>query len=283
VCYEKSTASEKNNAQIERYLQNYAYLCNQLNLNALIMTKHYYLYIDECGDQNLESFSPTFPIFTLCGILVADDKVEQLNQQVKDLKKQFWGDKNIILHSRDIRKCQKGFEILFDLNIKQQFYEAINHILAQNNVYVIVSCSIMKEPYIRQFGKLNDVYGQSLSFVIERAIFCVDNKVPEGEGRIHSIVERRGKREDKALLGYYLQLLEKGTYWVDALRMKDRMESFEFKWKSDDVIGLQIADLIAYPLTRHVLNPNQVNLAFDVIEPNIFQQEGKILGLKVFP
>lgn len=281
--YEKSTASEKNNAQIERYLQNYAYLCNQLNLNALIMTKHYYLYIDECGDQNLESFSPTFPIFTLCGILVADDKVEQLNQQVKNLKKQFWGDKNIILHSRDIRKCQNGFEILFDLNIKQQFYEAINHILAQNNVYVIVSCSIMKEPYIRQFGKLNDVYGQSLSFVIERAIFCVDNKVPEGEGRIHSIVERRGKREDKALLGYYLQLLEKGTYWVDALRMKDRMESFEFKWKSDDVIGLQIADLIAYPLTRHVLNPNQVNLAFDVIEPNIFQQEGKILGLKVFP
>ena len=281
--YEKSTASEKNNAQIERYLQNYAYLCNQLNLNALIMTKHYYLYIDECGDQNLESFSPTFPIFTLCGILVADDKVEQLNQQVKDLKKQFWGDKNIILHSRDIRKCQNGFEILFDLNIKQQFYEAINHILAQNNVYVIVSCSIMKEPYIRQFGKLNDVYGQSLSFVIERAIFCVDNKVPEGEGRIHSIVERRGKREDKALLGYYLQLLEKGTYWVDALRMKDRMESFEFKWKSDDVIGLQIADLIAYPLTRHVINPNQVNLAFDVIEPNIFQQEGKILGLKVFP
>lgn len=281
--YEKSTASEKNNAQIERYLQNYAYLCNQLNLNALIMTKHYYLYIDECGDQNLESFSPTFPIFTLCGILVADDKVEQLNQQEKDLKKQFWGDKIIILHSRDIRKCQKGFEILFDLNIKQQFYEAINHILAQNNVYVIVSCSIMKEPYIRQFGKLNDVYGQSLSFVIERAIFCVENKVPEGEGRIHSIVERRGKREDKALLGYYLQLLEKGTYWVDALRMKDRMESFEFKWKSDDVIGLQIADLIAYPLTRHVLNPNQVNLAFDVIEPNIFQQEGKILGLKVFP
>lgn len=281
--YEKSTASEKNNAQIERYLQNYAYLCNQLNLNALIMTKHYYLYIDECGDQNLESFSPTFPIFTLCGILVADDKVEQLNQQVKNLKKQFWGDKNIILHSRDIRKCQNGFEMLFDLNIKQQFYEAINHILAQNNVYVIVSCSIMKEPYIRQFGKLNDVYGQSLSFVIERAIFCVDNKVPEGEGRIHSIVERRGKREDKALLGYYLQLLEKGTYWVDALRMKDRMESFEFKWKSDDVIGLQIADLIAYPLTRHVLNPNQVNLAFDVIEPNIFQQEGKILGLKVFP
>ena len=199
------------------------------------MTKHYFLYIDECGDQNLESFSPTFPIFTLCGILVAEDKVELLNQQVKELKKEFWGEKTIILHSRDIRKCQNG------------------------------------------------VYGQSLSFVIERAIFCVDNKNPEGNGRIHSIVERRGKREDKALLGYYQQLLERGTYWVDSARMKNRMETFEFKWKTDDVIGLQIADLVAYPLTRHVLNPNQVNLAFDVIEPNIFQQDGKVVGLKVFP
>ena len=247
------------------------------------MIKHYYLYIDECGDQNLESFSPTFPIFTLCGILVAEDKVDILNQQVNSLKKRFWGDKSIILHSRDIRKCQKGFEILFDLNIKQQFYEAVNKILAQNDVYVIVSCSIMKEPYIRQFGKLNDVYGLSLSFVIERAIFCVDNKNPEGEARIRSIVERRGKREDKTLLNYYLQLLDRGTYWIDSIRMRNRMESFEFKWKADDVIGLQIADLVAYPLTRYVLNPNQVNLAFDVIKPNIFQQDGKIVGLKVFP
>ena len=53
------------------------------------MIKHYYLYIDECGDQNLESFSPTFPIFTLCGILVAEEKVDILNQQVNSLKKRF--------------------------------------------------------------------------------------------------------------------------------------------------------------------------------------------------
>ena len=98
------------------------------------MKKHYYLYIDECGDQNLESFSPTFPIFTLCGILVAEDKIERLNQQVMEMKREFWGDKMVILHSRDIRRCQKGFEILFDLNVKQRFYEAINNVLKQNDV-----------------------------------------------------------------------------------------------------------------------------------------------------
>ena len=66
---------------------------------------HYHLYIDECGDQNLENFSPTFPVFTLCGIIVRDDKIAVLEEEVQSLKKEFWGNKKVILHSRDIRKC----------------------------------------------------------------------------------------------------------------------------------------------------------------------------------
>lgn len=244
---------------------------------------NYYLYIDECGDQNLETFSPTFPVFTLCGILVRDDLVPQLEEQVRALKHEFWGNRQIILHSRDIRKCQNGFEMLFDLKVKRRFYESINQLLGQRDVYVIVSCFILKEPYIRQFGRFNDVYGQSLSFVLERAIFCVDNQCSDGLGRISAVVERRGKREDKNLMNYYQQLLEKGTYWVTAGRMKNRMTSLDFKWKMEDVAGLQIADLIAYPLTRHVLNPQAVNLAYDVLEPNIFMEEGKLMGLKIYP
>ena len=34
----------------------------------------YYLYIDECGDNNLRNFDEQFPIFTLCGIVVSEDK-----------------------------------------------------------------------------------------------------------------------------------------------------------------------------------------------------------------
>ena len=39
----------------------------------------YYLYIDECGDQNLEHYDPSFPIFTLCGILVPEKNLNALN------------------------------------------------------------------------------------------------------------------------------------------------------------------------------------------------------------
>ena len=55
------------------------------------------------------------------------------------------------------------------------------------------------------------------------------------------------------------------------------------RWKSENVVGLQVADLVAYPITRHVLNPEGVNLAYDVLKNNIYQVDGKMYGMKVFP
>lgn len=46
----------------------------------------YYLYIDECGDNNLKNFDEQFPIFTLCGIVVSEDKREWLEKEVQALK-----------------------------------------------------------------------------------------------------------------------------------------------------------------------------------------------------
>ena len=81
----------------------------------------YYLFLDESGDQNLANFEETFPAFTLCGIIVSEEKYKIMEKSVFDFKQKFWNDQNIILHSRDIRKYQKGFQILFDFETKKAF------------------------------------------------------------------------------------------------------------------------------------------------------------------
>ena len=243
----------------------------------------YYLYIDECGDQNLANFDEKFPIFTLCGIVVADDKKEWLEEQIQLLKQDFWGNQFTILHSRDIRKCQKGFEILFDIEVKKRFYERVNAILGTKGIYTIVACSILKEPYIRNYGRLNDVYAQSLSFVLERAVFYLDSVKKEGELELHTVVEMRGKKEDDALKQYYYQLLDKGTYWVTSERLRNYAKKFAMLPKKANVIGLQVADLIAYPITRHILDPNEPNMAYEIIKDNIFVEDGKQRGIKIVP
>ncbi len=189
----------------------------------------------------------------------------------------------MILHSRDIRKCQKGFEILFDNDVKHQFYADINDILSQTDVYVIISCSILKEPYIRQFGRFTDVYATSLSFVLERAVFYLDT-VNSGEGiDLHIIAEQRGKKEDKNLNVFYNQLLDSGTYWVTGERFKNYFKTFEFKPKKFNINGLQVADLIAYPISRHILNPENFNPSYAVIDRNIYREGEKLMGLKILP
>lgn len=245
------------------------------------MAEKYYLFLDESGDQNLANFDPSFPIFTLCGIVLSEEQLQILSSQINDLKKDFWGDKKIILHSRDIRKCQNGFEIFFNLETKQSFYERINEILGQN-IYTIICCAILKEPYIRQYGKLNDVYGQSLSFIMERTVFYLDG-VKKSNIELTTIIEKRGKKEDSSLLAYYNSLIDRGTYWVTADRIKSYFKNFQMKAKQDNIIGLQVADLIAYPITRHILDENAVNLSFDIIKRNIYTKGDKLYGMKVFP
>lgn len=248
----------------------------------MAVREKYILYIDECGDHSLATYDHAFPIFTLCGILVPVRNINNLKKSVDELKREFWNTTDVILHSRDIRKCEKYFKNLFDNEIKQRFYERINGVLSQQGVYIIVCCSVLKEICIAKHGYGIDVYGISLKYVIQRSIFCVDDLNPEG-GKIDVVVERRGKKEDAMLLNYYNRLRFTGMHYISPERLVIHMGNFGFSNKSENVFGLQIADLIAYPISRHVLNPAKYNPSFDVIAPNIFRSNGKLLGLKIFP
>ncbi len=244
--------------------------------------KHYTLFIDECGDPNLERYDKTFPLFTLCGILVPSDKLKWLENEIKDLKRELWHDESVIFHSREIRNHSKSFVNLLEPDVKARFYERINDILGAENVYVIVCCCIMKEPFVERFNTGEDVYGLSLKYLIERAIFHMDD-CENGNCKLSIVVERRNPNQNQMLLRYYNGLRVKGTKWITAERLTDRIKGFSFKYKTDNIIGLQVADLIAYPISRYVLNPERPNPAFQVIAKHIYTYKGARLGFKIIP
>ena len=86
-----------------------------------------------------------------------------------------------------------------------------------------------------------------------------------------------------ALLDYYNELLDKGTYFLMDKRIKTYFKTFQFKAKAENIVGLQVAGLAAYPLTRYVLDKDAVNLSYDIIERKLYRQKGKIHGLKIHP
>ena len=176
--------------------------------------------------------------------------------EIKGLKRRIWQTDGIILHSHEIRRCKNEFRILQDLSVKQVFYSELDRILGKYQAYIIVSCTVLKDDYVRLYGKLADIYSQSLTFLLERAIFYVDDINPAGGGKIDAMLERRGKEEDKKLSESYNDLREKGTFWVDSERMKSHIDRLTFVPKSANIVGLQLADLVAYPIATHLLRPD---------------------------
>ncbi len=242
----------------------------------------FYLFIDESGDHGLINIDNNFPIFVLCGVLISNFSYNKLTDEIIKLKNKLWSNKKVIFHSRDIRKCDKEFQILLDLQIKSDFYNCINNIIKNNN-YNIIASIIEKNKFIKNYGKLSDnVYQIALSFVIERAIFYLDDNLQE-DIQLKIIIEKRGKKEDNILKDYLNKLFQRGTGYIDKDRIKKHKIEVEFIDKKDNNIGLQLSDLLAYPIARYIIDKERANPAFDILYNKIYKKGDKLLGLKTFP
>lgn len=62
--------------------------------------------------------------------------------------------------------------------------------------------------------------------------------------------------------------------------------SYKFLAKKLNIEGLQLADLVAYPIARHVISAYDTNVMFDLLKPKFPTSIKKGIygyGLKIFP
>lgn len=243
----------------------------------------YHFFLDESGDHGLSFIDPNFPIFILAGCLFSDEEYKKITKEINGFKIEFFKTTKVILHSRDIRKCEGSYQILFDLEIKKKFYEKLNTIIL-NSQFKIISVAIDKKKHIEKYGKVaGNPYIICLSYILERLVFCTDENKPS---TVEINIEKRGKKEDDQLLSYYNKVVDRGTFHVSPDRFKNRFSNFSMLLKKDNCIGLQVADLCAYPLARHVLNSQEPYIPYQIIENKLYKSKsGKVegFGLKVFP
>lgn len=244
----------------------------------------FYFFIDETGDHGLSYIDKNFPLFVLCGCLINENALKIMEDRINQFKLKYFKTTEVILHSREIRKCEGAFQILFDLQLKESFYKDINMVLSEVD-YKVISVGINKAVHIEKYGnQAKDPYTISLYFVIEQMIFCLNSL--DKDATVDIKLEMRGRKEDNLLASHFNSILDMGTNHVNRDRLKRKHLNFKFFSKRDNVVGLQIADLIAYPLARHLLNPKEPYIPFDVIKDKIYcDSKGKYdgWGLKLFP
>lgn len=237
----------------------------------------YYLFIDETGDHGLTYIDQSFPIFMIAGILISEVEYLKLNSKLNFFKREFFNTDEVILHSNDIRRIKEPFQILFDLKLKENFYKKLNKIITEVD-YKIIPAAIMKTEYVKKYGKATkDPYSLSFSFILERLIFDCDEIKNCSE--IEIIIEKRGKKEDSYLESALQKTISNGTYYVVPERFGRLISCINFKSKKENDNGLQLADLVAYPIARYILNDKEPNPVFFLIN-NKIRKNGDI---KIFP
>lgn len=114
-----------------------------------------------------------------------------------------------------------------------------------------------KEPY--------NPYEIALQFCLERT-YAFLKGLTQHQLKTYIVCESRGRKEDDELELAFRRICEKDNF--HSLNNHSLCLPFQFRLvsKATNSIGLQIANLIARPIGRSILEPNQQNRAYDIIK-----------------
>jgi len=240
----------------------------------------YVIYVDESGDHTLTAIDRDYPVFVLdfC-IFRKDSYANVVAPQVQAFKFAHFGHDIVVLHEHEIRKQKPPFVFLKSRDKRDAFMDGLNRLIEQAD-FTIVAAAIHKERLTQRYAAPGNPYEMALTFCMERAHAFLRDR---GQHMLttHIVVERRGKREDDELELAFRRIR-------DGANFVGEMPGFEiiFADKKTNSAGLQLADLTARPIGRHVLDPAQPNRAWEIIEPKLRRSPAGVVrgwGLKVFP
>jgi hypothetical protein len=216
----------------------------------------YRLYIDEVGNPGLTtSEDPRHRYLSLTGVMMELGYVDQtVFPKLESLKKRYFqshADEPIILHRKEIVNKKYPFHSLRDEETRTAFDHDLLELLDELE-YTIITVVIDKLEHKTRYSIWQqDPYHYSLRVLLERYVLLLKEFGMAGD----VMAESRGGKEDIRLKRSYERVFQEGTEYVDSQMFEKYLSSrqLKVKQKSNNIAGLQIADLVAHPSFRATL------------------------------
>lgn len=239
----------------------------------------YLVFVDESGDHGLASIDPDYPVFVLAFcIVMKNDYKHYIVPELNKFKVKHLGSKKEVLHERHIRKAIKPFNFLLVPELRESFFNDLNRLMIKCPVELIASVIRKTELFDRYIFPENP-YDLALAFGLER-IFLHLHSLGCKPGKTNIMFESRGEKEDDNLELEFRRVCERNA--------TNQTLPFTFlkEGKGANIPGLQLADLVARPIGRSILDPSQPNRAYEILEKKFIRSPGGNTigwGLKIFP
>ena len=232
----------------------------------------YIAFVDESGDAVLDPIDPQFPVLVLAICLFHRPAYEELVvPRMRDLKLDYFGHSSVVFHEREIRQRRGVFTSLGSEARRTDFLEDLTRALA-NLPFTVIAAAADKRLLTTSPEPSIDLYQQCLRAGLSNVHQCLD-ELGEHPLPIDVIVESRGRREDKHLKELF------DAFQRPANATLESVPGFELSFanKAAGLIGLEVADLIAYPIARHILGRPQARDPFGLIRHKMYRgPDGRI-------
>lgn len=210
----------------------------------------YRLYVDEVGTDdlvNVESDNDRF--LSLTGVAMhVDHARDELEPKINWIKANLFGhdpDEPLIFHRRKIMQFKGAFQALRDEEKRASFDHAILRVFSDCD-YTVITCLLDKRAMLKQVRWRNrHPYHYLMEILVEKYVQFLERKGQTGD----IMPEGRKNPKDQQLQEAYQFVRETGTYHVGRSRMATRLpsQSLKFRYKTHNIAGLQLCDLIAHP------------------------------------
>ncbi len=252
----------------------------------------YRLYIDEVGNPDLESSeNPNHRYLSLTGVIIDLDHVETtVYPEIEALKGKYFAshpDDPVILHRKEILSGKPPFESLRDPRTREQFNRELLTLFRRWD-YQVISVCIDKKRHKETYTTWRyEPYHYCMAMLLERFVMFLGQHDAQGD----VIAESRGGKEDMRLKAAFVHLYEQGTEYVGYHEFQARLTSKQLKVKpkSNNICGLQLADLLAHPSRNEILAERNLlpqDLApfskeiIAVLKDKYYQKNGRCFGKK---
>lgn len=234
------------------------------------------VYVDESGDHG--PVSPEYPIFVLAFCIFEKPVyAREVTTAIQEFKFRYFGHDAVVLHEREIRKSLGRFSILLDKKVRDPFLADLTTLI-EDAPFTVIAAAIRKDQLEASKWQDENPYHLAMRFCIERLVMHL--RLRATSDPLHVVFESRGRREDDELE------LEFRRCAANNMAGGGFPLTPVFASKQGNFAGMELADLIARPIGRHLLNPAQSNRAWPVIERKLRRSpSGSVQGwgLKCFP
>lgn len=216
----------------------------------------YRLYIDESGDHTSTHVTDVGKRYLgLVGVMLEQQNYyQEFAKDMEVFKKTyltFDADHVPVLHREDILNKRGVYSCLLDPDRKDLFDQSLLQMIEAAD-FKIIAVVLDKHTHKQAtYRKLRHPYHYCLLAMMERYCGLLERTNSIGD----VMAEARGSNEDMLLKSVYGDLWARGKMYLNASVCQKTLTSKELKVKPKraNIAGLQLADLLAHPLTRDVL------------------------------